>query len=133
MANSLYTQGKANLLAGNIDWDADTIKTSLVDGASYTPNTSTDDFYNDVSAGEAAVSSAMGSKTTTNGVADAADVTFSAVASGPACEYLVVWDDTTVPTTSPLICLYDTATGLPVTPNGGDITVTWNASGLFAL
>ena len=24
-------------------------------------------------------------------------------------------------------------TGLPVTPNGGNITVTWNASGIFQL
>ena len=24
-------------------------------------------------------------------------------------------------------------TGLPVTPNGGDISITWNASGIFTL
>jgi hypothetical protein len=24
-------------------------------------------------------------------------------------------------------------TGLPVTPNGGNIGITWNASGIFAL
>jgi hypothetical protein len=36
--------------------------------------------------------------------------------------------------TSALICFLDTGvTGLPVTPNGGDITITWNASGIFAL
>lgn len=133
MANAMYTQGKANFLAGNLDWDADTIKTTLCDAADYTKNLSTDDFYNDVTAGgRVATSSAMGSKTTTNGVADAADVTFSAV-SGDVSEELVVWMDTTVESTSPLICNFDTATGLPVTPNGGDITVTWSGSGIFAL
>lgn len=133
MANSMYTQGKANILAGNLDWDADTIKTTLCDAADYVKNLSTDDFYNDVTgAGRVATSSAMGSKTTTNGVADAADITFSAV-SGDVSEELVVWKDTTVETTSPLICNFDTATGLPVTPNGGDITVTWSGSGIFSL
>ena len=28
---------------------------------------------------------------------------------------------------------FSSLTGLPVTPNGGDITVTWNASGIFTL
>jgi hypothetical protein len=37
-------------------------------------------------------------------------------------------------TTWPLVAFIDTGvTGLPVTSNGGDITVTWNASGIFAL
>ena len=37
-------------------------------------------------------------------------------------------------TTWPLIAYIDTGvTGLPVTPNGGNITVTWNASGIFKL
>lgn len=133
MANALYTQGKAHFLAGDLDWDADTIKTTLCDAADYVKNLSTDDAYDDVTAGgRVAVSSGMGSKSTTNGVADAADVTFSAV-TGDVSEELVVWMDSGVESTSYLICNFDTASGLPVTPNGGDITVTWNGSGIFAL
>ena len=37
-------------------------------------------------------------------------------------------------TTWRLALYLDTSqTGLPVTPNGGDITVTWNASGIFTI
>lgn len=37
-------------------------------------------------------------------------------------------------TTGVWAALIDTGfTGLPVTPNGGNITVTWNASGIFTL
>jgi hypothetical protein len=39
-----------------------------------------------------------------------------------------------VPGTSALILWYDTGvTGLTLTPNGGDVTITLHASGLFAL
>jgi hypothetical protein len=38
----------------------------------------------------------------------------------------VIYKDTGTAATSPLIAYIDTATGLPVTPNGGDITVTWD-------
>jgi hypothetical protein len=42
--------------------------------------------------------------------------------------------DTGTAATSPLVAYIDTGvTGLPVTPNGGNITVTWNASGIFQL
>jgi hypothetical protein len=34
----------------------------------------------------------------------------------------------------PVVAYIDTGvTNLPVTPNGGNITVTWNASGIFTL
>ena len=75
----------------------------------------------------------LGSKTYTNGTFDAADSTFSAV-SGASVEALVIYIDTGSAATSPLVAYIDTGvTGLPVTPNGGDIAVAWNASGIFAL
>jgi len=66
------------------------------------------------------------------GVFDHADVTFSSV-SGASVESLdyYKWSGTTG--TSPLICNIDSATGLPVTPNGGDITWTPSASGVFQI
>jgi uncharacterized protein YigE (DUF2233 family) len=46
----------------------------------------------------------------------------------------VIYIDTGTAGTSPLVAYIDTGvTGLPVTPNGGNINVTWNASGIFAL
>jgi hypothetical protein len=37
----------------------------------------------------------------------------------------------TVAGDSPFLAAWDTATGLPLTPNGGDVTVAWNASGIW--
>lgn len=133
MANGLYANAKQLFLQADIDWAADDIKCVLVDTATYTVNLSTDNYLDDISAGErVATSGNLASKTTTGGVADAADVTFSAV-TGDQSEALVIYKDTGVESTSALIAYIDTATGLPVTPNGGDITVQWNASGIFAL
>ena len=64
-------------------------------------------------------------KATTGGAADAADVTFTSV-SGASIEAIVLYVDSGSEATSALIAYIDTATGLPITPNGGDIIVTWD-------
>lgn len=125
MANRLYDLGRESFLKGEISWSGDNIKACLVDSASYTPDTAADQFLSDLS-GVVATSGNLTSKTTTDGVADAADVTFSSV-TGNQSEYIVVYQDTGTPSTSRLIALVDTATGLPVTPNGGDIVVQWDS------
>lgn len=133
MANALYDSGRERFLGGDLDWDANTILVSLLDSADYTINLATDDFWNDVpGAAVVATSSALSSKTKVGGTADAADITFNTVTGDPS-EYLNIRQDTGVSTTSALIGNMDTATGLPVTPNGGNITVTWNGSGIFKL
>ena len=133
MANRLYDLGRESFLKGEISWDGDNIKAVLVDSASYTPDTAVDQFFDDVS-GVVATSGNLASKTTTDGVADAADVTFSSV-TGNQSEFIVVYQDTGTPSTSRLIAIVDTATGLPVTPNGGDIVVQWDtgANKIFKL
>lgn len=126
MANALYDKGRQAFLDGDIDWSNDTIKVLLVDAADYTVSLSTHDFKDDVPGGAiVATSGALSSKSSTNGVADAADVTLSAVSGDPS-EALIIFKDTGSAATSPLIAYIDTATGLPVTPNGGDITITWD-------
>lgn len=135
MANALYAKGKQALLQADIDWLVDDIKVVLVDAADYTPNLATDDFLADIAgAGIVATSANLSGKTATDGVADANDVTFTAV-TGDQSEYLVIYKDTGSAATSPLIAFIDTATGLPVTPNGGDIVVQWDngANRIFSL
>ena len=135
MANALYAKGREGFLDGSIDWDTHTIKVVLVDSALYTPNMSTDDNLDDIASGaRVATSGALTGKTVTGGVADADDVTFTTV-TGATSEYLVIYKDTGTESTSRLIALIDTATGLPVTPNGGDILVTWDngANKIFKL
>lgn len=125
MANALYGKGREKFLTGDIAWDTDNIKVSLVDTGTYTVVIDTHEFYSDLS-GVVADSGNLASKTVALGVADAADVTFSSV-TGSSAEALVIWKDTGVASTSPLIAYIDTATNLPVTPNGGDITVAWDS------
>jgi hypothetical protein len=127
MANGLYDAGREAFLDGGISWSTDDIKVMLVDTNDYVADLAVDDFLNDIPvAARVATSANLSSKTVTDGVADAADVTFTAV-SGDESEALVIYHDTGVESTSTLIAYIDTATGLPVTPNGGDITITWDS------
>lgn len=127
MANALYDRGRQGFLAGEIDWDANDIRCILIDEADDTINLSTDNALSDrASLSRVATSSAFTSKTVTAGVADAADVTLSAV-TGDQAESIDIYQHTGTESTSLLICNIDTATGLPVTPNGGDITIAWDS------
>ena len=135
MANSLYTKAKQGLIDGSIDLDTDDIRVVLVDGADYTPNLATHDNLDDIPApARVAVSGALASKTVTDGVFDAADIVVAAV-TGDQFEYLVLYKHTGVESTSRLIMLIDTASGLPCTPNGSDITLSWDngANKIFKL
>lgn len=126
MANALYGLGRQAFLDGDIDWSNDNIKVCLVDTGTYTVAIDTHQFLDDLS-GVVATSGNLASKSSTLGVADAADVTFSSV-SGSSAEAIVIYKDTGNSATSPLIAYIDTvSSGLPVTPNGGDITITWDS------
>ncbi|MCB0252568.1 MAG: hypothetical protein KDI55_02450 [Anaerolineae bacterium] len=124
--NSLYDKGREGFLGGDIDWDADDIRVILVDTNDYIVDLANHEFLTDVpGAARVAVSSSLTSKTKTAGIGDAADITFSAVTGDP-CEAEIVYQHTGVEGTSRLIAYIDTATGLPVTPNGGDINTVWD-------
>ena len=110
----------------------DTIKVAGV-SASYTPNTATDQFLSILPGGSIiAAGVALTSVTGAAGVLSAADTTFASV-SGAAITQLVIYKDTGSAGTSPLLCLIDTSTGLPITPNGGNIVVSWSSGQVFAL
>lgn len=131
MASVVYPKAKEALLQGAINMSTATIKAVLIDTNDVAYNAA-HDFLNDVSAAVVGTAVTLSSKTFTNGVFDAADVTFTSV-TGDQAEAIVIYEDTGTASTSHLLAFVDTATGLPVTPNGGDITVAWNASGIFAL
>lgn len=127
MANALYDLGRQAFLDGDLDWSANNIKVILVDTSAYTVNLATDQFLSIIAGGAIIATSAnLSGKTSTAGVADANDVTFNSV-SGASVEALVIYQDSGSAATSRLIAYIDTATGLPVTPNGGNITVTWDS------
>lgn len=135
MASGLYAKGREGFLDGSIDWDTDDIRVILIDVADYTVNLSTHDFLDDIAgAARVAVSGSLTGKTVTDGVADANDVTFSAVTGDPS-EALVIYKHTGTDATSRLIAYIDSATGLPVTPDGNDIITRWDngANKIFKL
>lgn len=126
MANTLFDASRQRFLEAQLNWMTDTIKVILVDTGAYTPQTAVHQYLSDIpTSSRIAGPVTLTSKTTTGGAADAADVTFTSV-SGPSIEAIVIYADTGTESTSPLIAFIDTATGLPITPNGGDIIVTWD-------
>jgi len=141
MANVLYDPAKEKFIAPGtlgttsgdaIDMASDDIKVVLVT-SSYTFAAS-DEFLDPaiIVGNRVATSANLASKTVTDGVFDADDLTFTAV-TGSQVTQVVMYKDTGTETTSSLIVYWDTMTGLPVTPNGGDITIAWDASGIFSL
>jgi len=139
MANAVYPLWKAAIMAGTSGYDIDVDDATdgpfvaLIDGADYTYSAA-HDFYNDMVAGEVGTPQRLDNPTVTAGVFDAADVTFTAVTGDP-CEILGFYrHNAGANSTWPIFLYLDTSvTGLPVTPNGGDITIAWHASGIFAL
>lgn len=138
MANALYPDFKQALLNKEHNLDTDSIKATLIDGAdesySATDNTYVAGANGIADAAKVAASGALANTSITDGVFDSDDFVWSTV-TGDQCEVIILWNDTpTTPTADPLILWMDTGiTGMPITPNGGNINVTVNGSGWFAL
>jgi hypothetical protein len=133
MANTLFSQAREGLLRGEVQWITPVIKVALVRGYTYDD---TDKFVSDVTAGGGtlhAISGALTSKTATNGVADAADVTFTTPAANATDHSLLIFQASAVTggadvatTAQRVIAWIDTATGLPIRPNGANITLAFD-------
>lgn len=137
MANAVFREYKQSLLAG----DANTAITgsgstglyvALIDTGAYTFD-ATDQFYSDIT-GVVGTDQEITTVTTADGLIDGDNVTFTAV-TGNNVEALILYrKNAGANTTWRLVAFIDTGvTGLPVTPNGGNIVITWNASGIVQL
>jgi hypothetical protein len=135
MANAVYGKGREKYLNADIDWLVDTIKVALVDTALYTVGIDTDEFYSTISSAVVGTPITLSGKTSTLGVADANDVSFTGLSGAPSIEALAIYKDTGVAGTSPLIAYIDTATGLPVSAGATQADVTWDngANKIFKL
>ena len=87
-------------------------------------------------------SSALASKTVTDGVADAADVAFTAVTANAGNHSVLIFQASAVTggadvaaSAQRLIGWVDTGTNFPIVPNGGDVTIAWDngANKIFKL
>lgn len=118
-----------------IDLNTDDIRVVLRDEGADALNLADQDLA-DISAGaRIAVSVNLTSKTVGvvgDGVFDHADETISSV-SGASVESLDYYKHTGTDSTSPLICNLDTWTGLPLTPNGGNVILAPAAGGVFSV
>jgi hypothetical protein len=138
VSNAIYPKFKQSLLAGdaNADLDNDTstdgVYVALVDTGTYTYN-SAHQFYSDLS-GIVGTDQRITGPTVANGLLDGGDLTFTSV-TGNSVEALVMYrKNPGANTTWRLVAYEDTSvTGLPVTPNGGNIGITWHASGIVQL
>lgn len=134
MANALYDPGREGFLDGSIDWDTDDIRVMLV-LSTYTFSAA-HKFITDLGAVDNGRSAALGSKTVTNGVADAGDTSLTATAAS-ASKALAIFKHTGADATARLIAYIDTPTsGLPFTPSASQtVDITWDngANKIFKL
>ena len=132
MANLLYDTFKEALLNKEHDLSVDNIQAELIDGDDYTFSAAHTNFATQVSsAAKVATSPTLTSPTITNGVFDSADFTWTSV-TGDQSEEIILFNEGLTP--DALMANYDMGmTGMPVTPNSGDINVTVHTSGWFAL
>lgn len=130
MANAVYPLFKPRLGNKEIDMDSDTFAAKLIDSADYTYSSAHDDLA-DVAGGAIVATVNLTSPTFTLGVFDTADFVWTAV-TGDQSEAIIIVDDTHA--SDALVLFIDTSiTGMPVTPNGGNINGTVNASGWFSI
>lgn len=128
MAGHTYKKGAEARLNADVDLLLDSIKIALIDLNDYTPDYATDQFLSDIpGAAIVATSSPLTGKSTASGIFDADDVVLTTV-SGDQSEAVLIYQDTGAAGSSRLLWLFDSTgtPGLPVTPNGTNITVTWN-------
>jgi len=136
MANSLYPLWKKAVLDNTANSDLDDAEgatgvfAALIDTGTYTYSDA-HQFYSSLS-GVVGTDQEITTKTTTGGIFDGDDVTYTAV-TGATVEAIVLYrKNAGANTTWQLVAYIDTGvTGLPVTPNGGNISIAWNASGIF--
>ena len=138
MANAVYPKFKTAAYTGaanvslNQDTSTDGPYAALIDTGTYTYAAS-HEFYSSLSGivgtDQRITTPTVGS--VGEGIFDGVDVTYPLV-SGNSVEAIVIYrHNSGANTTWRLVVYEDTSvTGLPVTPNGGDISITWNASGI---
>ena len=132
MSNAIYPLYKQALLdaSANVDINDGLVKVALSTGT----YNSTHEFYSSVSASTVGTPQTIANTTVTNGLFDGDNVVYTAVAGGSTVTALIIYIDTGTNSTSRLVAFIDTGvTGFPLTTNGGDVNVNWNASGIFQL
>lgn len=126
MANALYDKGRNKFVTGDIDYINDTLRLTAISLANYTVDLANHEFYSSIPAAARVASVTLTGKSAAAGIVDADDSSFPSV-TGLQIGAFILDRSTGSDSSSALIAYWDTAAGLPVTPNGGDITITWSS------
>lgn len=137
MANKFYVQGLIGLMTGAIDLDTDDLRAILIDTADYTFSQSHDNLDDVAAAARVATATITGETVsvidTEDAILDFDDVVWTSV-TGDSVEAVIIYKHTGTESTSRLLAYIDTvASGLPVTPNGGNITLQLPSGGLLRI
>jgi len=134
MASGLYAVAEKGFLDADIDLLVDVIKVRAVADAGYTFSDA-HTTMTDVTTYVGWTDATLASKTTTAGVFDSADLAPAdsalAIDGSNDIDGLVIFKFVTNDAGSTPIAYIDLTTAL--TPNGGDVNITWNASGIFSI
>jgi hypothetical protein len=139
VGNALYPEWKEFLLSGAllsslnvndaIDGPFCALATTYVYSAAHS-------FYSPSVTGVVGTDQRITSPTVANGVFDGADLTFPSVTGATVNSLVIYRHNSGLNTTWKLVAYLDTGfSGLPVIPNGGNITVAWanSPAGIFGL
>lgn len=122
--SALFDPGREGILDDTIQMSTADVRAMLV-RSTYTFSAA-HKFLADLGAVDNGRSAALGSKTFTGGVFDAADTTITAI-SAVACNALVIFVHTGSDATARVVAYVDSATGLPITPAAsGVLSVGWS-------
>lgn len=123
------------MMRGDVDLDTQTIVLIAIDSADYTPNYATHATLSDVPSGARVATSASLTPTLNGTTIDVPDFSWTAVTGDQFEQVLVCVRSAAGDANHRLLFMIEDAdeTELAMTPNGNDIDVTINASGLVTL
>lgn len=128
MANDLFPEAREKFLAGEIDWADDNFKVALLSSTLDESGLAAAEFFDDLTDVEA-TEDLTGTVILSGGVADADDVSVAGVPLSTEIVAVVIYKDTTVASTSPLVAYMDTnddSTPISRISDGGAIAVVWS-------
>ncbi len=137
MADAYYNDTGNNWLGngvhGNTDLDTDDIRMILYDEGADARNLADQDLTDVIAGARIDTSPNLTTKevgVVADGIFNHADEVFTAV-TGSSVESLLYFEFNATESIAPLLFVLDSWTGLPVTPNGGDITAAPAAGGVL--
>lgn len=126
MSNALYKKSLQKMLASTFpDLSSATVRVALV-LPTYVPDIASDEFLTDANSHIIGTPQALAGKSIVGGVFDADDVEFPAIATGSTVPAAILYVDTGVAGTSPLLAYLDTITGFPFNTSGVAIELRWS-------